>query len=122
MKTTVQYSPQIALEKMLFHSKPESPAEGITTVFITCENPHRIDARIPVPAKLSGCIYFGAIGQMPSGDSWREVDHNSIYCAPCVRALLLNEPTPTLNPLWSIGDSVSEPPHGELGSRNPRWN
>ena len=43
MKTTVQYSPQIALEKMLFHSKLESPTEGITTAFITCENPYRID-------------------------------------------------------------------------------
>ena len=126
MKTTVQYSPQIALEKMLFHSKLESPTEGITTAFITCENPHRIDARIPVP--LAGCLpnCLDVFTLVPSVRCSVVIASVKLITIVFI-ALLVYEHYYSTSPLrrWThygpIGDSVSEPPHGELGSRNPRW-
>ena len=125
MKTTVQYSPQIALEKMLFHSKLESPTEGITTAFITCENPHRIDdLRAPLVSPcfrdkyLPNCLVVFTL--VPSVRCSVVIASVKLITIVFI-ALLVYEHYCSTSPLrrWThygpIGDSVSEPPPWRVG-------
>ena len=132
MKTTVQHSPQIALKKMLFHPKLESPTECITTVFITCENPYRIDdLRAPLVSPclrdkyLPNCLVVFTL--VPSVRCSVVIASVKLITIVFI-ALLVYEHYYSTSPLqrWThyspLVTQLVSPPHGGLGSRNPRWN